>query len=118
MFTPAPGKPYIEPNITVNGARLDVVHTFVYLGSTISRDGSLDAEIYSCISKASVTFGKLETRVWVDRHITINTKISAYRTCVTTVLFYSAETWTTYKRHNKLLERFYQKCLRRALNIK
>ena len=63
MFTPAPGEPYIEPNITVNGARLDFVDTFVYLGSTVSRDGSLDAEIYSRISKASVVFGKLEKRL-------------------------------------------------------
>ena len=58
-----PCKPYIEPNITVNGARLDVVDTFVYLGSTILRDGSLYAEIYSRISKISIAFGKLEKRV-------------------------------------------------------
>ena len=32
MFTPAPGEPYIEPNIMVNGTRLKVVDTFVYLG--------------------------------------------------------------------------------------
>ena len=37
MFTTAPIEPYIEPNITVNSARLDVVDTFVYLGSTVSR---------------------------------------------------------------------------------
>ena len=35
MFTIAQCKPYIEPNITVNGTRLDVVNTFVYLGSTV-----------------------------------------------------------------------------------
>ena len=67
MFIPAPGEPYIEPNITVICARLDVVDTFVYLENTVSRDGSLNAEIYWCISKASVAFGKLEKRVWADR---------------------------------------------------
>ena len=35
MFTIALCKPYIEPNITVNGTRLVVVNTFVYLGSTV-----------------------------------------------------------------------------------
>ena len=118
MFTPAPGTPYIEPNITVNGTRLDVVDIFVYLGSTISRDGSLEAELLSRISKSAIAFGKLEKRVWADRDITINTKIGVYRTCVLTVLLYSAETWTTHRRHIKLLENFHLKCLRRILNIK
>ena len=118
MFTPDPGEPYIEPNITITRTRLNVVDTFIYLGSTVLRDGSLDAEIYSCISKASLTFGKLEKRVWVDRDITINTKISVCKTGIITVLLYSAETWTTYKIHIKLLECFHQKCLRCILNIK
>ena len=34
---PAPGKPYKEPTITVKGQRLQVVHKFTYLGSTLSR---------------------------------------------------------------------------------
>ena len=118
MFTPAPGEPYIEPNIMVHGTRLDVVDTFVYLGSTLSRDGSLDAKIHLRIQKASVAFGKLRERVWADRHITYNTKISVYRSCVITALLYSSETWTVHRRHLKLLERFHQKCLRCILNIK
>ena len=35
MFTPAPGHPYIEPDIFVYGSRLAVVKSFVYLGSSI-----------------------------------------------------------------------------------
>ena len=108
MFTPVLGKPYIEPNITVNIARLNVVEVFVYLGNTITRDDSLDAEIYSRISKTSLAFGKLEKRIWADRDITISTKIGVYRTYVITVMLYSAETWITDKRHIKLLERFHQ----------
>ena len=114
MFTPAIGEPYIEPNITVYGTRLDVVDTFVYLGSIMSRDGSLDADIYSRISKGAVAFGKLEKRVWADRGITLNTKLDVYSTCVLT----AAETWTTYRRHIKLLEHLHLKCLRRIMNIK
>ena len=78
MFTIPPGEPYIEPNITVNDTRLGVVDTFVYLGSTISRDGSLDAEIHIRIRKASVAFGNLEKRLWSDRGVTINTKVTVY----------------------------------------
>ena len=34
MHQPAPGKPYIKPNISVNGQRVNVVEK--YLGSTLS----------------------------------------------------------------------------------
>ena len=118
MFTPAPGKPYVQPNIIVQGTRLDAVDTFVYLGSTISRDGTLDAEMHLRIAKACVAFGKLDKRVWSDRGITVNTKMCVYQTCVTTALLYASETWTTYRHHIKSLERFHQNCLRRILGIK
>ena len=118
MFTPTLGEPYTEPNIVVNGTRLEVVNTFVYLGSTISRDGSLDAEVHTRIQKASVAFGKLEKRLWSDRGVTINTKVTVYQTCVLTSLLFSSEAWTTFRHHLKWLERFHQKCLRRILNIK
>ena len=46
LFTPALGEPFSGPNIAINDIRLDVVGTFVYLGSTLFKDGSLDAEIH------------------------------------------------------------------------
>ena len=36
MHQPAPRKPYVEPNASVNGQRLNVVEKFTYLGSTLS----------------------------------------------------------------------------------
>ena len=36
VHQPAPGKPYNEPVITVNGQKLKVVDKFTYLGSTLS----------------------------------------------------------------------------------
>ena len=74
MYTPPIGQVYDEPNITVEGNRLGVVDSFVYLGSTLSRNGSLDAEISKRTTKASTASGKLEKRVWSDRGITTNTK--------------------------------------------
>ncbi|XP_014770758.1 uncharacterized protein LOC106869505 [Octopus bimaculoides] len=115
---PTPGQIYTEPNIFVNGTRLEVIDTFVYLETTLSRNGGLDAEIYYRIAKGSAAFGKLEKRVWADRDISLQTKISIYKACVLTALLYSGETWTIYKRYVKMLERFYQKCLRRILGVK
>ena len=118
MFTPEPGAPYIEPNIYVRERRLDVVDTFVYLGSTISRDGSLDAGMRLRIQRTSTTFGALEKRLWCDHGISVKTKISVYSTCVLSVLLYSSECWTTQRRQLRQLERFHQKCLRWVLNVK
>ena len=105
-------------HLRIYGTRLAVVKSFVYLGSTISHDGSLDNEIKERIAKASSAFGRLEERVWSDRNLTINTKLSVYKTCVLSALLYASEVWTVYQRHVKLLERFHQQCLRRILSIK
>ena len=37
IYQPAPGKPYSEPTITVNGQTLQVVDQITYLGSALSR---------------------------------------------------------------------------------
>ena len=63
--------------------RLGVVDRFFYLGSTLSRNGSLDAEIFRRIAKASTAFSKLEKRIWSDRDLTTNTKLSVYMRLVT-----------------------------------
>ena len=118
MYTPAPGDPYVEPNIFVYGKRLEVVREFVYLGSTVSNDGSLDAEIKQRISKASKSFGGLEDRVWSDGDLTLATKMSVYRACVLSSLLYASETWTLYQSHVGQLERFHQHCLRHILGLK
>ena len=105
-------------NITINDTKLDAVDTFVYLGSTISRDGSLDAEIHTSFKEASVAFGKLEKRLWSDTGVTFKTKVTVYQTCVLTAILYSSEAYTTYHRHLKWRESFHKKCLRQILNIK
>ena len=118
MYTVAPGEVYPEPDIYVNGNRLDDVKHFVHLGSMLSNDGSIDAEIKERISKASAAFGRLQSRVWSDKDLTQNTKLAVYKTCVLTTLLYASETWTPYRSQTKLLERSHQQCLRHILHIK
>ena len=70
------GQIYVEPNITVEGNRLGAVDSFVSPGSTctLSRIGSLDAEVPRRIAKASTAFGKLEKKCMVRlRYYTENT---------------------------------------------
>ena len=49
----APGKPFSEPTITVNG-HPKVVDKFIYLGSTLSRAVYNDDEVTARIAKESV----------------------------------------------------------------
>ena len=61
VHQPAPGKPYGEPTITVNGQKRQVVDKFTYLGSTLSRAVHIDEEVTARTAKASVAFGRLRT---------------------------------------------------------
>ena len=118
MFQPAPGKPYHKPNITVNDQVLQIVDNFTYLGSTLSRDVSLDAEINNRISKASAAYGRLTKNVWERRGLKLTTKLKVYKAVVLTTLLYASETWTTYSRHVKRLNHFHMCCLRKLLHIR
>ena len=118
MYQPAPGKTYHPPTVYLKGKALKVVEKFVYLGGTLHHTGSLDSEVSSRIQKAADSFGKLEKKVWSQHGIKLRTKIMVYRAFVLSSLLYTAETWVTYARHIKALERFHQKCLRHILHIK
>ena len=70
--TPAP------PIISIDDCELDVVHKFTYLGSTITDNLSLDAEI----GKAATTLARLTSRVWTNFKLTMTTKMAVYNACV------------------------------------
>ena len=107
MFQPAPGNQYHEPKISVNGQTLQAVETFTYLGSTLSRTTTIDAEINNRISKAGSAFGSLKEKVWERRGMSLETKLKVFRAVVLTTLLYGSETWTAYRRHEKQLNHFH-----------
>ena len=118
LLQPAPGRPIIEPCITIDGTQLANVNTFKYLGSTISSDGSLDHEINARIQKASQALGRLRSKVLQHSGVSLGTKIKVYRAVVLTSLLYGCETWTLYRRHMKQLEQFHQRSLRSIMKIR
>ena len=73
VHQPAPGKPYSEPTITVNGQRLQVVDKITYLGSTLDRAVHIDDEVTARTAKANVAFGRLRTNVWERNGIKLDT---------------------------------------------
>ena len=60
-------------------SQLDVVRKFTYLGSTITDNLSLDAEIDKRTAKAATTLARLTSRVWTNSKLTMTTK----RPCTT-----------------------------------
>ena len=117
MLQPAPGKLYVEPNITIKGQRLNAVDKFTYLGSTLSRNVVIDDEVNTRLAKASAAFGRLHTNVWDRRGIQTMTKIKVYKAVVLTTLLYGCESWTVYQRHAKKLNHFHTTRLRKLLGI-
>lgn len=96
---------------------LKCVEKFKYLGSTITSQCDLDAEINSRIGAASASYGKLRSKVFRSHDLKLATKISVYRAIVLPSLLYGSETWCLYRRNIKSLDQFHLRCLRDIMNI-
>ncbi len=115
---PPPGtQEALQPVFQLNGANLENVNDFAYLGSHLASNARIDAEIHYRLRCANASFGKLKNRVFNNRDLRPDTKILVYRTVVLTTLLYSSESWVTYRHHLKELEKFHQRSLRFILNI-
>ncbi|BHF72253.1 hypothetical protein SprV_0401531700 [Sparganum proliferum] len=64
MHQPPPDAAYVAPQINVNGAQLQVVDNFTYLGITLPRTTKTDDEVVRRICKASQAFCRLQNTVW------------------------------------------------------
>ena len=105
VHQPAPGNPYNEPTITVNGQKLKLVDKFTYLRSTLSRAVHVDDEVTgriakarvvtARIAKARVAFEKLRGNVWERNGIKLDTKLKVYEAVVLPTLLYACETQNT-----------------------
>ena len=118
LYQPARGNAYVPPVIFIEGKQLKAVELFKYLGSIVSNDALPDAEITSRIAKATAAFGRLTKRLWKNRNIRVDTKVSVYKAAVVTSLLFGCETWTLRTHHRKQLERFHQNCLRKISRIR
>ena len=56
-----------SPSITISVQELEVVHDFVYLGSTISDTPSLVVELDKPTGKTPTMFSRLTKRVWLNK---------------------------------------------------
>lgn len=98
--------------ITIGEHTLEVVEKFTYLGSTISSNLSLDAELNLRIGKSATTMARLTKRVWDNPMLTLNTKMKVYQACVLSTLLNGSEAWTLYTHQERRLNAFHMRNLR------
>jgi len=89
-----------------------------YLGSTVSCTAKIDKELRSRLGKASAAYGKLQQRLWNNRHVFIRVKCKVYRAVGLSSLLYGAETGTIYRTQVKKLSAFMMKQLRDIMLVK
>ena len=82
----------INTEIKVNGQRLETVISFKYLGSVITDEGS-KPEILSRIAQTTAALIRLKP-VWIDKSISLSSKIRLMRSLVTSTFLYACELWT------------------------
>ena len=90
------GKNSEEIKIKIGNQELEQVPEFVYLGGTVTEDGSCRADIKRRLALASAAFGKLQ-KLWQSSTIARTTKIKLYETLVIPVALYGSECWTLRK---------------------
>ena len=74
----------------IHNYKLEVIREFVYLGSTITDNLSIDSELNKRIGKAAMTLSSL-SRVWSNNKLSNHTKVNIYKACVISTLLYGRE---------------------------
>ena len=119
LYQPPPRVTYSPPHISTDGTNLNAVEHFTYLGSVISNDATVSKDLDNRLSKASSSFGRCQ-REYGRVTRSASPQISRYTgpSSFPPPILCGAETWVLYWKQMRLLERFYQRCLRSILGIK
>ena len=101
-------------NINIDGAQIESVDEFVFLGSVVP-DTSTDVKRRTAL--ASSAFGRLKKAVWDERNISRALKIRLYKALILPIAIYASESWTLKANDNRKLEVFEMRCLRAILGV-
>ena len=105
----------INTEIKVIRQNLETVTSFKYLGSLITDEGS-KPEILSRIAQATAALTKLKP-VWIDKSISLSSKIRLMRSLVTSILLYACESWTLTAGLQRRIQAMEMKSYRKILCI-
>ena len=99
----------------VNGQKLETVTSFKYLGSVITDEGS-KPEILSRIAQTTAALTRLKP-VWIDKSISLRSKIRLMRSLVTSFFLYACESWTLTAELQRRRQAMEMRCYRKILHI-
>ena len=105
----------INTEIKVNGQKHETVTSFKYPGSVITDEGS-KPEILSRIAQTTVALTRLKP-VWIDKSISLSSKIRLTRSLVTSIFLYACESCTLTAKLQIRIRAMKMKCHRKILRI-
>jgi len=101
-------------SVPVLGHQVNVVDTFVYLGSSIDQDGGSDIDIRRRIELARSCMRALDSSIW-RTSISLSTKLRLYSIYILPVLLYGADMWSMTVTARRRLNAYDQWCMWRIL---
>lgn len=98
-------------NITYNGQTINSVNSIKYLGVIIDNKLNFNKHIATVITKAKAAMSILYNLI-KNKNITINNKITIYKTCIRPILTYACPVWCSVSKSNmNKLQIIQNKCL-------
>ena len=88
---------------------------FKYLGSVITDEGS-KPEIISRIAQTIAALTRLKP-VWINKSISLSSKIRLIRSLVTSIFLYARESWTLTAQLQRRIQAMEMRCYRKILHI-
>ena len=89
----------------------------MYLGSILNTSCNLNQEIQYRIQQATTYFGRLRDRVFLNRNLSVKTKVMVYSSVCPSIFLYGCEAWTIYRAHICSLESFHIRSLQKILGL-
>jgi len=104
--------------VSVLGHDVEVVYSFVYLGSCIDIAGGSETDICWRIemTRTCMKMKALDCNIW-HSSISLQTKIRLYNVYILPILLYGADTWSMTSTSSRQIDAFDQWCLRHILRI-
>ena len=101
---------------SIEGKALEEVPCFTYLGSALSNDSEITAEVKARIAKASKCWGALRGPVFKSTGLSVKAKLAVFKGAVLSSLLYGAETWAVKQIQLRMLDGFVATCLRQIMH--
>jgi hypothetical protein len=86
--------------LKLDGTEIEIIDSYTFLGTIITRDGSISKEINRRISSGRLAMIKLE-KIMKDRDVTVTTKSKIVETMIFPIVTYGSESWTLRKKERK-----------------